>query len=126
MRAEWDTSAELAVPRVCAKCGKTFVPAPFHQFVTYRVSRQSTRKGYYCKWSCYNHRNEIPDKRGSKPKKVLMYDKSGEVLLREFDNAQQAAMWLVDMGIEASNRNIQRVCRGEWPHYRGYVFKYKE
>ena len=125
MRAEWDTSAEASVPRICAKCGKEFVPAPYHQFVTYPRG-EITRKRYFCKWSCYNHRNDPTDKRGAKAKKVLMYDKSGEVLLREFDNAQQAALWLVDRGIDANNRNIQRACRGEWPHYRGYVFKYKE
>lgn len=126
MRAEHDTSAEALVPRVCAKCGKVFTPAPYHQFVSYRTNGQTTRKQYFCKWSCYNHRNDPTDKRKQNAKKVLMYDKSGEVLLREFDNAQQAALWLVDMGIEASNRNIQRACRGEWPHYRGYIFKYKE
>jgi hypothetical protein len=113
MRAEWDTSAELAVVRVCAKCGKEFVPAPYHQFVTYRLHGQTTRKGYYCKWSCYNHRNDIPDKRGAKAKKVLMYDKRGEVLLGEFINAYQAALKLSETGESFDNRQIQRACRGE-------------
>ena len=35
----------------CAKCGKTFTPAPYHVF-------KSNNK-YYCKWTCYNHRNDI-------------------------------------------------------------------
>lgn len=126
MRAEWDTSAEHLVPRVCAKCGKVFTPAPYHQFVTYPSGVQNTRKKYYCKWSCYNHRNDIPDKRGAKPKKVLMYDKRGEVLLGEFDNAQQAALWLTGQGINANNRLIQRACRGEIQHHCGFIFKYKE
>lgn len=37
----------------CAKCGKVFVPAPFH---VYRVESK-----YYCKWTCYNHRNDKPE-----------------------------------------------------------------
>ena len=35
---------------ICAKCGKEFVPAPEHVFKCYRK--------YYCKWTCYNHRND--------------------------------------------------------------------
>jgi hypothetical protein len=125
MRAEWDTSAENLVPRVCAKCGKVFTPAPYHQFVTYPSGVQNTRKKYYCKWSCYNHRNDIPDKRGAKAKKVLMYDHS-ENLLGEFDNAQQAALKLSEAGMNAEGRQIQRACRGELRHYHGFIFKYKE
>ena len=34
----------------CVKCGKKFVPAPYHVYKTW--------KGYYCSWSCYNHRND--------------------------------------------------------------------
>lgn len=34
----------------CAKCGQTFIPAPMH---IYRVGTK-----YYCKWTCYNHRND--------------------------------------------------------------------
>lgn len=32
----------------CPRCGKILVPAPYH---VYR-----DHKGYYCSWSCYNHR----------------------------------------------------------------------
>lgn len=35
---------------ICKKCGKEFVPAPMHRF---RVGRN-----FYCKWTCYNHRND--------------------------------------------------------------------
>lgn len=35
---------------ICEKCGKEFFPTPYHRF----------RDGgkYYCKWTCYNHRND--------------------------------------------------------------------
>ncbi len=124
MRQDWDTSAEAASVRVCAKCGKKFVPAPFHQFVSYR----KLGKIYYCKWTCYNHRNDTPTKvdgRKAKAKKVLMYDRNGD-FVNEFDNAQQAALWLTAQGINANNRHIQAVCRGEQKHHHGYLFKYKE
>lgn len=125
MRAEHDTSAEALVPRVCAKCGKVFTPAPYHQFVSYRTHGQTTRKQYFCKWSCYNHRNDPTDKRSAKGKKVLMYDPVGN-FIGEFDNAKQAALKLTEAGVNAEGRYIQRVCRGELPHYHGYIFKYKE
>jgi hypothetical protein len=34
----------------CAKCGKTFIAAPYHIY----------KKGvkWYCSWTCYNHRND--------------------------------------------------------------------
>ncbi len=35
---------------ICAKCGREFIPAPQHIF---RDSRN-----WYCKWTCYNHRND--------------------------------------------------------------------
>lgn len=36
--------------KVCATCGKTFIPAPQHIFVK--------NHKWYCKWTCYNHRND--------------------------------------------------------------------
>ena len=35
---------------ICAKCGKEFLPAPYHVF--------KYNKRYYCKWTCYNHRKD--------------------------------------------------------------------
>lgn len=35
---------------ICPKCGKEFVPAPFH------VYKDGSK--YYCKWTCFNHRND--------------------------------------------------------------------
>lgn len=34
----------------CEKCGKVFVPAPFH------VYKDGSK--YYCKWTCFNHRKD--------------------------------------------------------------------
>lgn len=36
----------------CRKCGKEFIPAPMHIF--------KDNGKYYCKWTCYNHRNDKP------------------------------------------------------------------
>lgn len=35
---------------ICKKCGREFIPAPMHIF--------KDRHKYYCKWTCYNHRND--------------------------------------------------------------------
>lgn len=35
---------------VCEKCGQVFIPAAMHIY--------KTKGKYYCKWSCYNHRND--------------------------------------------------------------------
>lgn len=126
MRAEWDNKAEPYVLRECAGCGKKFYPAPHHQYVTYRMHGGRPKKTYYCKWSCYNHRDEPNTvKVGAKSLPVLMYDKDGN-LVGEFEDAQQAAMKLVDMGYSGDNRQVQRVCRGELKHYHRFIFKYKE
>lgn len=42
----------------CAKCGREFVPAPMHRFVIERKHGETTRKRWYCKWTCYNHRDD--------------------------------------------------------------------
>lgn len=38
----------------CRKCGKEFIPAPFH------VYKDGSK--YYCTWTCYNHRKDKSDK----------------------------------------------------------------
>ena len=35
---------------ICEKCGQVFIVAPMHRF---KVGSK-----YYCKWTCYNHRND--------------------------------------------------------------------
>lgn len=38
--------------KTCAKCGKVFLPAPFHVF------RVKEKGEWYCSWSCYNHKDD--------------------------------------------------------------------
>lgn len=35
----------------CKKCGKEFIPAPFHIY-------KDGGKYYYCSWTCFNHRKD--------------------------------------------------------------------
>lgn len=34
----------------CRKCGKNFIPAPYHRYRDHRF--------WYCSWTCYLHRND--------------------------------------------------------------------
>lgn len=38
--------------KICPKCGKHFIPAVENVF--------KTRKGDYCSWTCFNHRDDKP------------------------------------------------------------------
>lgn len=42
---------EWPIEKVCAKCGKIFCPAPQHRF-------KDCRSRYYCKPTCWIHRND--------------------------------------------------------------------
>lgn len=44
-----DARTEI-VEAKCAKCGKTFCPAPYH---VYKDGRK-----LYCSWTCFNHRKD--------------------------------------------------------------------
>lgn len=66
--------------RFCKKCGKIFIPAPYH---IYR-----DQNGFYCTWTCYNHRETV-----KKTKSIATYTKNGE-LLRVYNSASQAAEYL--------------------------------
>ena len=37
----------------CKKCGKEFIPTPLYVF--------KDGAKYYCKWTCFNHRNDKPE-----------------------------------------------------------------
>ena len=47
-----DIVFENIIDRKCDKCGKNFVPAPYHAYVDGRKA--------YCSWTCYNHRHDRP------------------------------------------------------------------
>lgn len=64
----------------CKKCGKIFIPAPQH---IYRDS-----KGFYCSWTCYNHRREKKSMYNSK--KVGQYTPNGD-LVHIYESAKEAS-----------------------------------
>ena len=46
------------VEKACPRCKKIFCPAAYH---VYR-----DKKGYYCSWTCYNHKDDKDDKNKKK------------------------------------------------------------
>lgn len=94
----------------CRKCNKLFVPAPLHR---YRDDH-----GFYCSWTCYNHRNQNNRLRGKKPQKVVMCDRNGNEI-QTFQSALKAAE---RTGYEY--QSIQNACKNSTP-YRGYLWRYE-
>ena len=92
----------------CPKCGKIFVPAPQHIF--------RDRYGFYCSWTCYNHRKEGRQKR-SRSHGVDQCNRKGE-LITVFKDAKAAAD-----AIFGSEKIIRRAC-AESILYRGYIWRY--
>ena len=45
------------VEKACPRCKKIFCPAAYH---VYR-----DKKGYYCSWTCYNHKDDKNKKKKS-------------------------------------------------------------
>lgn len=126
MRLQSDKKPEpFGVRRICEVCGKKFTPAMYHIFVDYKYNRQGKlqKKLYYCVWTCYNRRKETKQYLTTR-KVVQQYSLDGE-LIAEYKKAQDAALALVDKGINASIRTIQAACRGEYGAYHGYIWKYK-
>ena len=127
MRHELDTTPEAWREKVCEKCGKKFMPAVYHQYVDYKIKGNYKSRRYFCSYTCYIHRGTRPkvDGRNKKQKPVQRYSKDG-VLIAEYKNAREAALALVDEGIECDLRYIQFTCRGGSKTYKGYIWKYKE
>ena len=97
----------------CRKCGKEFVPAPEHRFV-------DSFGRYYCKWTCYNHRDEcktVKPKR-EKIRPVELCDSNGNVL-KTFASANEAAEIT---GFTAPY--IRDACR-TGTKYHDFLWKYK-
>ena len=92
----------------CPKCGKVFLPAPMH---IYR-----DRYGFYCSWTCYNHRKDGVPKR-TRSRKVDQCNRKGEVIT-VFQNAKQAAD-----AILGSEKLIRNACK-ESLIYRGCIWRY--
>lgn len=84
------------IERFCRKCGKVFIPAPYHIY--------KDKNGIYCNWTCYNHRDTANVR---KTKSVAQYTQRGE-LLRVFNSAEQAAEY-----IGATVESIRKACRNK-------------
>lgn len=95
------------VTKICRYCGKEFVPAPQHALRdTY---------GFYCKPTCFLHRDELKKKRG---KRVQMY--RGDELLEVFKTSTAAAQW-----VAGEPKLVRDACR-RGTKYKGYSWKYEE
>ena len=96
--------------KTCAKCGKVFVPAVYHKF---RIGDT-----YWCKWSCYLHRDEKPKKEPT-TKMVQIFDEDGS-MVGCFRSAREAADTL-----DLPENSIADACRLE-RCYKGFYWRYKE
>lgn len=97
--------------KVCEKCGKVFIPAPYHIY--------KDEKGIYCSWTCYNHRNDSKPKTSRNIRKIELYSEHG-YLLKVFTSATDAAE---HTGYDATK--IRDACREQKP-YMGFIWKYRE
>lgn len=48
----FDNVRDYIIDRKCDKCGKNFIPAPYHVYVDGAKA--------YCSWTCYIHRHDKP------------------------------------------------------------------
>lgn len=92
------------VETICPRCGKRFIRAPLHIY--------KDEKGFYCSWTCYNHKKD----RG---RVVEQYTKYGEIK-RTFTSATNAAET-----IGGTAEGIRIACR-KCTFYKGYLWRYKE
>ena len=96
----------------CKKCGKEFYPGPEH---VYR-----DREGWYCCWTCFNHRNDdkIKKKKGTAAYRVERCDLEGNVI-DIFKSSYEAAETL-----NCQPDGIKEACR-VGKEYKGYLWRYK-
>lgn len=97
----------------CPKCGKMFIPAPQHAHVD--------NKGFYCKPTCWLHRNDgVRDKRRYNGKKrVIQLGLDGEAITI-FESAHDAAE-----AVGGIYQSVAKACREGVKCY-GYLWKYEE
>lgn len=99
--------------RKCACCGKIFVPAVEHVFVS--------RDGFYCSWHCYNQC--VYGKKRKKPPKgrrVNQYDTQGNFIATH-PSIQKASVES-GMGYET----IRQICNEQTKTPHHYIFKYAD
>lgn len=98
----------------CPKCGKNFIPAPFH---VYRITKKN---GYifYCSWTCYLHRND-KKKKGYHYKHVEQLTPEGKLVQTIIGTAEAAAL------IDGTQGGISKACK-TGKIYKGFLWRYKE
>lgn len=99
----------MRVERKCVRCGKNFIPAPYHLYVH--------DDQYYCSWTCYNHRNDNQEKPKKESRVVEQYNKDGK-LIRKYNTAVYAAECIL-----GTANGIRDACRRSTA-YKGYYWKY--
>lgn len=95
----------------CQKCGKMFIPAPMHSL--------RDDRGFYCKPTCFLHRQMPRGRRHGNCKTVAMCDRDGNVI-RTFPSALNAAEH-----IGADVKGLREACIDK-SMCRGYRWKYVE
>jgi hypothetical protein len=95
--------------RNCSRCGKNFIPAPYHIYVD--------GESCYCSWTCYNHRKDKTQKPKKESRKVEQYSKDWK-LMRVFESAKKA-----QEQIESTVNGIRCACRNR-TLYKGCYWKY--
>lgn len=101
---------------ICVKCGR--IKRSIHSFDDW-VYRDG--KGFYCTWTCYNHRNdEKPNVQTQHQKSIpiVQYDKSGNVV-KTFNSIVEAANHT-----NCTAKTISRACKTHKP-CKGYLWRYK-
>ena len=93
----------------CPKCGKIFIPAAQHR---YKIGDT-----YWCKWTCYLHRDD--NENTSRARKIEVYDEWGD-LLRTFNSAKE-----VDEQLGYPEHGVMDACR-LGTKYKGFYWRYKE
>lgn len=89
---------------ICPRCGKKFIRAPLHIY--------KDDKGFYCSWTCYNHKED-------KGRAVEQYTKYGG-LKRTFATVAKAAE-----AVDGTADGIRNACR-KCAFYKGFLWRYKE
>lgn len=94
----------------CPKCGKNFIPAPYHAY--------KEGEKLFCSWTCYNHRNDKKKKRYHY-KIVQQLTLDGEVIQEIVGTAGAAAI------VDGYQSSIGQACKNKTV-YKGYLWRYKE
>lgn len=96
---------------ICKKCGKIFYRAAKHVY--------KDTKGFYCSWTCFNHRND-KKKKYENFKHIELCSLDGTVI-QTFRSASYAECYVP----HATAVSIRKACESGKP-YRGYIWRYAD